>query len=31
MQFKMAVMTGDPAAVDALLARGKRARDALGS
>jgi len=31
IQFKTALMTGDQAAIDALLARGKRSRDALGS
>lgn len=29
--FKMALMTGDRAALDELLAHGKRVRDALGS
>jgi prephenate dehydrogenase len=31
IQFKKALMTGDQAAIDALLALGKRSRDALGS
>lgn len=31
IDFKMALMTGDQAAIDALLARGKRSRDALGT
>ena len=31
IDFKTALMTGDSAAIDALLARGKRSRDALGS
>jgi prephenate dehydrogenase len=31
IDFKMALMTGDEAAIDALLARGKRSRDALGN
>jgi cyclohexadieny/prephenate dehydrogenase len=31
IDFKMALMTGDQAAIDALLARGKRSRDALGN
>jgi cyclohexadieny/prephenate dehydrogenase len=31
MEFKAALMTGDQAAIDALLTQGKKARDALGS
>jgi prephenate dehydrogenase len=31
IDFKKALMAGDEAAIDALLARGKRSRDALGS
>jgi len=31
MEFKMALMKGDAAAIDALLAQGKRSRDALGN
>jgi prephenate dehydrogenase len=31
IDFKKALMTGDQAAIDALLARGKRSRDALGN
>ena len=31
IDFKAALMTGDQAAIDALLARGKRSRDALGT
>ncbi len=31
MEFQKALMTGDQAAIDALLARGKRSRDALGT
>jgi prephenate dehydrogenase len=31
LEFKTALMTGDQAAIDALLARGKRSRDALGN
>jgi prephenate dehydrogenase len=31
IEFKMALMTGDQSAIDALLARGKRSRDALGN
>jgi prephenate dehydrogenase len=31
IEFKMALMTGDRAALDELLAQGKRIRDALGS
>jgi prephenate dehydrogenase len=30
-EFKTALTAGDPAAIDALLARGKRSRDALGN
>ncbi|HKI30705.1 MAG TPA: prephenate dehydrogenase/arogenate dehydrogenase family protein [Gemmataceae bacterium] len=30
-QFQTALQAGDPAAIDALLARGKRSRDALGN
>ncbi len=31
MEFQKALMTGDSAAIDTLLARGKRSRDALGT
>jgi prephenate dehydrogenase len=31
VEFKKALMAGDQAAIDALLARGKRSRDALGN
>ncbi len=31
IEFKTALMSGDPAVLDALLARGKRSRDALGN
>jgi prephenate dehydrogenase len=31
IEFKKALMAGDQAAIDALLARGKRSRDALGT
>jgi prephenate dehydrogenase len=31
IEFQKALMIGDPAAIDALLARGKRSRDALGN